>query len=144
MKTFLSLLLIIAIGLHAASQQQEDVIRVRSNEVRLDVVVKDKKGRSIRDLKLTDFEGLEDGVPQKMEPVRFVTRATTPGIPDSTDEKSAEVSSAATPEPTRRSTPAVTALVFDRLSPEARSLARKAGLAYAQQRSEERRVGKEC
>src|ERR1043165_7873389 len=33
----------------------------------------------------------------------------------------------------RRSTPAVTALVFDRLSPEARSLARKAGLAYAQQ-----------
>ena len=133
MKTFLSLLLIIAIGLHAASQQQEDVIRVRSNEVRLDVVVKDKKGRSVRDLKLTDFEVLEDGVPQKIESFRFVTRETTPGIPESKDEKSADVSSAATPEPTRRSTPAVTALVFDRLSPEARSLARKAGLAYAQQ-----------
>src|ERR1043166_6524665 len=133
MKTFLSLLLIIAIGLQAASQQQEDVIRVRSNEVRLDVVVKDKKGRSIRDLKLTDFEVLEDGVPQKIESFRFVTRETTPGIPESKDEKSADVSSAATPEPTRRSTPAVTALVFDRLSPEARALARKAGLAYAQQ-----------
>src|ERR1041384_7126445 len=133
MKTFLSLLLIIAIGLHAASQQQEDVIRVRSNEVRLDVGVKDKKGRSVRDLKLTDFEVLEDGVPQKIESFRFVTRETTPGIPESKEEKSADVSSTATPEPARRSTPAVTALVFDRLSPEARSLARNTGLAYAQQ-----------
>ena len=72
MKSFLSLLLIIAIGLQVVSQEQDDVIRVRSNEVRLDVVVKDKKGHPIRDLKLSDFEVLEDGVPQKVESFRLV------------------------------------------------------------------------
>ena len=78
MKSFLSLLLIAAIGLQAVSQEQDEVIRVRSNEVRLDVVVKDKKGRPIKDLKASDFEILEDGVPQKVESCRFVSRETTP------------------------------------------------------------------
>ena len=134
MKTFLSLLLIAAIGLQAASQEQDEVVRVRSNEVRLDVVVKDKKGRPIRDLKASDFEILEDGVPQKVESFRFVSRETTPAGSESKDAKSStDVPSPTTPAPTRRTTPAVTALVFDRLSPEARALARKAGLAYAQE-----------
>ncbi len=133
MKPFLSLLLIAAIGLPAVSQEQDEVIRVRSNEVRLDVVVKDKKGRPIRDLKTTDFEILEDGVPQKIESFRFVSRETIPVNPESKDGKAPDVPSTTTPVPTRRTTPAVTALVFDRLSPEARALARKAGLAYAQE-----------
>src|ERR1051325_7340264 len=77
MKSFLSLLIIAAIGLQAVSQEQDEVVRVRSNEVRLDVVVKDKKGRPIRDLKASDFEILEDGVPQKVESFRFVSRETT-------------------------------------------------------------------
>jgi len=132
MKSFLSLLLITAIGLQAVSQEQDEVIRVRSNEVRLDVVVKDKKGRPIKDLKATDFEVLEDGVPQKVESFRFVSRETTAANSDSKDRKSPDVPST-TPAPARRSTPTVTALVFDRLSPEARALARKAGLAYAQE-----------
>ena len=133
MKSFLSLLLITAIGLQAVSQEQDEVIRVRSNEVRLDVVVKDKKGRPIRDLKASDFEILEDGVPQKVESFRFVSRETTPVNSESKDGKLPDVPSTTTPAPTRRSTPTVTALVFDRLSPEARALARKAGLAYAQE-----------
>ena len=122
MKSFLSLLLIAAIGLQAASQEQDEVIRVRSNEVRLDVVVKDKKGRPIRDLKATDFEVMEDGVPQKVESFRFVSRETTPANSESKDGKSSpDVPSPTTTPPTRRTTPAVTALVFDRLSPEART-----------------------
>jgi VWFA-related protein len=133
MKPFLSLLLITAIGLQAVSQEQDEVIRVRSNEVRLDVVVKDKKGRPIKDLKATDFEVLEDGVPQKVESFRFVSRETTAANSDSKDRKSPDVPSTTPPAPARRSTPTVTALVFDRLSPEARGLARKAGLAYAQE-----------
>src|SRR6185503_15249377 len=48
------------------------------------------------------------------------------------DDKSPDVVTTA-PAPPKRSAPTVTALVFDRLSPEARSLARKAGLAYAQE-----------
>lgn len=123
-----------------AAQDQDDVIRVRSNEVRLDVVVKDKKGRPIRDLKASDFEVLEDGVAQKVESFRFVTReapvtASTPGTKDnkSTPTTAPTATAPTTTTPPARSTPAVTALVFDRLSPEARSLARKAGMAYAQE-----------
>src|SRR5689334_1632577 len=133
MKTFLSVILMLAIGLQAASQEQDEVIRVRSNEVRLDVVVKDKKGRPIRDLKAADFEVLEDGVPQKVESFRFVSREATTANSESKDGKSPDAPSTTTPAPARRSTPTVTALVFDRLSPEARALARKAGLAYAQE-----------
>jgi VWFA-related protein len=136
MKSFLSLFLIIFnafFPVPVCAQDQDEVIRFRSNEVRLDVIVKDKKGRPIRDLKLTDFEILEDGVPQKVESFRFVTREASPAeITEKKDNKSPDVVTTA-PAPPKRSAPTVTALVFDRLSPEARSLARKAGLAYAQE-----------
>ena len=134
MKPFLSLVLIICTGFSPAlvfSQQDDDVVRVRSNEVRLDVVVKDKKGRQIKDLKVSDFEVLEDGVPQKVESFRFVSREPGTATPETKDNNTS--AAAATTAPASRSTPTVTALVFDRLSPEARSLARKAGLAYAQE-----------
>lgn len=134
MKPFLSLVLIICTGFSPVlvyGQQDDDVVRVRSNEVRLDVVVKDKKGRQIKDLKLSDFEVLEDGVPQKVESFRFVSREAGTATPETKDSIAPSTSTA--PAPARRSTPAVTALVFDRLSPEARSLARKAGLAYAEE-----------
>ena len=135
MKPFLSLVLIICTGFSPAlvyGQQDDDVVRVRSNEVRLDVVVKDKKGRQIKDLKVTDFEVLEDGVPQKVESFRFVTREPGTATPETKDNTSPTAATTTT-VPAKRSTPTVTALVFDRLSPEARSLARKAGLAYAQE-----------
>lgn len=140
MKTFLSFLLIVSIGFsplltraQTPAQDQDDVIRVRSNEVRLDVVVKDKKGRPIKDLKLGEFEILEDGVPQKVESFRFVNREA---VPNRGETKNDGVTTPVVTPPTApppRSTPTVTALVFDRLSPEARNLAKKAGLAYAQE-----------
>jgi VWFA-related protein len=134
MKSFLSLFLTFLTTFSAVpvcAQDQDEVIRFRSNEVRLDVVVKDKKGRQIPDLKATDFEVFEDGVPQKIQSFRFVTRGIGGGESESKDKLGVE-SSNSTPAPAR-STPTVTALVFDRLSPEARALARKAGLAYAQE-----------
>jgi VWFA-related protein len=139
MKTFLSLLLIVSTGFspvltrgQTPAQDQDDVVRVRSNEVRLDIVVKDKKGRPIKDLKQGDFEVLEDGVPQRVESFRFVTREVVPVKTETKDDKVA-VAPTATTAPRPRSTPTVTALVFDRLSPESRALAKKAGLAYAQE-----------
>src|SRR5215213_6315452 len=135
MKSFLSLLLIIFPAfppVPLSAQDQDEVIRVRSNEVRLDVVVKDKKGRPVKDLNATDFEVLEDGVPQKVESFRFVSREAAPNVAQKKDDKSPDAVSPA-PTPPKRSAPTVTALVFDRLSSEARSLARKAGLAYAQE-----------
>ena len=121
-------------GQTTTSQDQTDVVRVRSNLVQLDVVVKDKKGRPVKDLKAADFEVFEDGVAQKVELFRFVTREAAPSRPETKADKSNPTAPAATtPPPVKRSTPAITALVFDRLSPEARALARKAGLAYAQE-----------
>lgn len=138
MKTFLSLLLIVSIGSapvltrgQTPAQDQDDVVRVRSNEVRLDVVVKDKKGRPIRDLKPSDFEVLEDGVAQKVESFRFVSREAPARTETKNDKVAGNTGGTNTTAPSPRSTPTVTALVFDRLSPEARSLAKKAGLAYA-------------
>ena len=138
MKSLLSLIMAICVGFSPAvvcaqtadAQDRDDVVRFRSNEVQLDIVVKDKKGRPVRDLKAVDFEIFEDGVLQKVESFRFITReaGTT-----TTSESKSTAGSTTTPAPPKRSTPAITALVFDRLSPEARALARKAGLAYAQE-----------
>jgi len=141
MRLFLSLLLAIITGISpvisvaqtAASQQDEEVVRFRTNEVKLDVVVKDKKGRPIKDLTANDFQILEDGVPQKVESFRFLNRETAQSSEPATKPKGSTEPSPANPPVPPRSQPAVTALVFDRLSQEARSLARKAGLAYAQE-----------
>src|SRR5688572_1834239 len=139
MKSLLSLVMasivgfspVLVCGQTTEPPDQDEVVRVRSNEVQLDIVVKDKKGRPVKDLKAVDFEVFEDGVLQKVESFRFITREPLPAKSES--KSPAPTSAATTPPPVKRSTPAITALVFDRLSPEARALARKAGLAYAQE-----------
>ncbi len=45
----------------------DEVIKVTSNLVSLDVIVKDKKGKVIIDLRAEDFTITENGVPQKIE-----------------------------------------------------------------------------
>src|SRR6266853_6494316 len=45
----------------------DDLIKVTSNLVNLDVIVKDKKGKAITDLKLEDFTITENGVRQNIE-----------------------------------------------------------------------------
>ena len=130
----LSLLLLNLVG-GQTPQNQDEVIRVRTNEVRLDIVVKDKKGHTVKDLNAADFEVLEDGVSQKLESFRFVNRESSAesGNKAGTDRKENNQPIATPLAPPSRTTPGVTALVFDRLSPEARSLAKKAGIAYAQE-----------
>src|SRR6266850_2116472 len=49
------------------SAEQDDVVKVTSNLVSLDVIVKDKKGKAVTDLKAEDFSVSENGVPQKIE-----------------------------------------------------------------------------
>ena len=144
MKVFVTILLAIAVtlfpfrtvnGQGQSPQKPDDVLRVHSNEVRLDIVVKDKKGHTVKDLTPADFEVLEDGVSQRIQSFRFVNReASADSSPNRiADRKESEPETSSPPTPPRRTTPGVTALVFDRLSPEARSLARKAGTAYAQE-----------
>ena len=47
--------------------QDDDVVRVKSNLVNIDVIVKDKKGKYVADLKAEDFTITENGVTQKIE-----------------------------------------------------------------------------
>lgn len=47
--------------------QEDDVVKVKSNLVNIDVLVKDKKGKYIPDLKAEDFAIFENGVQQKIE-----------------------------------------------------------------------------
>src|SRR2546421_4185424 len=61
-----------AIPIHSQDKKpnkidDQDVIKVTSNLVSLDVIVKDKKGKPVSDLKAEDFTVSENGVPQKIE-----------------------------------------------------------------------------
>src|SRR5262245_27920475 len=56
-------------------QQQPDqqpVFRTGINFVRVDVIVSDKSGTSVADLKQSDFEVTEDGKPQAVETFKFI------------------------------------------------------------------------
>jgi VWFA-related protein len=140
MKTVLSYIFVVLLSLSCLSsisgqtpsqpRQDDNPIRLRANEVSLDIVVKDKKGRPVKDLKASDFEVYEDGVPQKVESFRLVLREHA--AERDTVRKEGKVEPVPQPVAPRDSASmGVIALVFDRLSPEARALARKAGLAYA-------------
>jgi len=49
-----------------ASRDDEDVITIETSLVTSDVLVTDRQGRPVRDLKATDFTVSEDGVPQQI------------------------------------------------------------------------------
>ena len=51
---------------------RRDVFRVDTEVVLLDVVVRDKKGRSVRDLRPDEIEVYEDGVRQQVGSFRFL------------------------------------------------------------------------
>jgi VWFA-related protein len=52
--------------------EQQPIFRAGINTVRVDVIVTDRQGNAVHDLKLEDFEILEDGKPQKPETFRLV------------------------------------------------------------------------
>jgi VWFA-related protein len=66
----MKLLLVCVLGLLLAAPclaQDDDVVKVKSNLVNIDVIVKDKKGKYVPDLKAEDFTIFENGVQQKLE-----------------------------------------------------------------------------
>jgi VWFA-related protein len=65
--TFLAVLPVQSQDQKQTKSDAQDVIKVSSNLVSLDVTVKDKKGRPITDLKAEDFTVTENGVRQKIE-----------------------------------------------------------------------------
>lgn len=65
--------------------QEDDVVKVKSNLVNIDVLVKDKKGKYVPDLKAEDFAVFENGVQQKIEffdaPLAGTNRPRKDGAP---------------------------------------------------------------
>lgn len=106
---------------------QDERIVVSSNEVSLDAVVKDKKGRPVRDLTAADFEVYEDGVRQQVNSFRLVTKGAY--VTGQGGATATNVAPAARPTDSVGGVSAV-ALVFDRMTPDARNRAREAALAY--------------
>ena len=82
---------------------------VGAERVEVDLVVRDKDGRLVRDLRLDEVEVLEDGVRQDVESLTLVEHAAG-------GETAAE--------------PVYVALAFDRLGPASRRFARRAALEY--------------
>jgi VWFA-related protein len=120
--------------------RQDEKVAVGTVEVLLDVVVKDKRGRAVTDLSSADFEVLEDGVKQPIESFRLITRnsAGEAGKANSAVQDTASAPASATPsspaKPASAQTPdvgaSVVALVFDRLSQDARKRAHDAAMSY--------------
>ena len=101
------------------AQAPTPIIRTTTTEVQLDLVVRDKKARVVRDLKPEEIQVLEDGVPQELRHFEFYDGKSL-GNTGEDRSPATPVAEARTPAP---------ALTVN---------------ALRDVRSEERRVGKEC
>src|SRR5678815_921145 len=116
-------------------EQTPDKVVISKNEVPFDVVVRDKKGRPVKDLSAADFEVYEDGVKQEISSFRFVSSTSAVEVKEQTTTDTKQNSDTVTTAPVKPgedSGPSLSAvaLVFDRLSPESRLRARDAALSY--------------
>jgi len=110
------------------------VVQAETTAILVDVVVRDKHGQPVTDLTTADFELYEDGVLQEIGALtRYSAAADGPVAASTTTAPPVPADSA--PKPKTEPTPEpVIALVFDRLTPEARVMARKAALGYVGER----------
>ena len=117
------------------AQRDEQKVVVNAGEVLFDVVVRDKRGRVVKDLTASDFEVYEDGVAQQLNSFRLVTRG---GAADAPEADSAQVAPKSQPAPAVNPNLdaedgaglTAVAIVFDRLTPDGRARARAAALGY--------------
>ncbi len=123
---------VVGIGRIGGPQQNNSQITVSANEVVLDIVVRDKKGRPVKDLTAKDFEVMEDGVKQEITSFRLVIKEPPEAASLAVANTRSSVSPGTAPAPSKDSLEksSFVALAFDRLSPNARSLAQKAALSY--------------
>src|SRR5262245_33607579 len=144
MKSFVCTLafMTFVVALDGAQQQQQPppqratgTAEGRVNAVLVDVVVRDKHGDPVRDLAQADFEVFEDSVPQKIGSFTLVSNGVAPAPPEMPPTPSATAGAPPAPSPANNG-PTVTALVFDRLSPEGRRLAVEAAKKYLGSREE--------
>jgi VWFA-related protein len=122
------LILVLAIVVGEAQQQTpqraKDTLKEGVTAVLVDVVVRDRRGLPVRDLTAADFDVLEDGVAQTIGSFTPVLESAAAGGAPPPASPPHVVS------PVWERGPGIIALVFDRLSPEARRLAVQAAQAH--------------
>ena len=122
-------------GPPAAGQavRTKDVDSTAVTAIVVDVVVRDRDGKPVTDLKASDFELYEEKVLQDVGSFTPVNR------PEPAAAAPAAAAASVTPPPgaptATTQAPQVIALLFDRLTPDAKSLAYKAALNYIGQGS---------
>jgi VWFA-related protein len=134
-----------ATGLSAGAQPpQPDARKSAVTAILVDVVVRDKSGNPVSDLRQDEFEVIEDGQEQEIGSFTPIFKG-----PAGTNDAASPQQTAAAPIPARAVAQAGTAapgaeavaaaanapeealaLVFDRLTPEARALAHRAAMTY--------------
>jgi VWFA-related protein len=110
---------------------KREVFRVETEVVLLDLVVRDKKGRTVRDLRPEELEVYEDGARQEVGSFRFLdSRALGEALEEA---EAARTGMNPVPRaPAARHLNLVT-LLFDRLGPDGRTIARRAALSFLEQ-----------
>jgi VWFA-related protein len=103
--------------------QTPPVFRTGTTAVLLDIVVRDRRGRPVRDLRQDEITVLEDGVPRELKAFRLVE-----GTPAAAGVSATPQPGVAQPDPLRRIT--LVSLVFDHLSQNGRKLAQRAAQDY--------------
>jgi len=128
--------------------QARSTFTTHATAILVDVVVRDKKGSLVTDLAQSDFDVAEDGVHQKIGSFAVVNHGGGIGIgvkfrePGGTTVLSPTDPAGSASAPAAPLEPAMTALVFDALSPEALSITQKAALGYVPMVGEsEARIG---
>jgi VWFA-related protein len=128
-------LLLVALPVKAGGQEldPEHVARLISDLVVVDFVVRDQRGRLVRDLRADEITVVENGEAQEIQSLHFVDAGRVVsgmGRPDDgptveDDERAAAISGAAAPVN-------LVSLIFDRLGNEARNLSRQAALDFVE------------
>jgi len=126
------LLPLVADAVESRPQQQQPpragTVSEGVTAVLVDVVVRDRRGVPIRDLDVSEFEILEDGVAQKIGSFTPIMERAPTEPPKPAPAASPAASPAAVPA--MNAGPGVTALLFDRLSSEGRRTAALAARNY--------------
>jgi VWFA-related protein len=125
----------LAVGLTCLVGAQQPPVKTITTGVVVDVTVVDNRGNPVLDLAPEDFELSEDGARQRIVSVTLVHGGVAKPLMAAPAAVQAAAQPAASPRaapetPQTEVAPSLTAILFDRLSPESRALARTAALAY--------------
>jgi VWFA-related protein len=127
--------LVLLLGLPGHAQQSTPqratgTINRGVTAVLVDVVVRDKRGQPVRDLTQADFQILEEGVLQPIGSFSRVFEGAPAEAPAAPAAAAPSGTSVIAPASAAANNIPITALVFDRLSPDARKLAVQAAQSY--------------